>query len=42
MGVDAKLDKAAVAKALVERCVAGEFGGIAYRAAQGPKAVRKG
>ena len=28
-----------MAKALAERCVAGEFGGIAYRAAQEPAAA---
>ena len=42
MGVDAKLDKAAVAKAIAEHCVAGKFGGITYRAAQEPEAVSKG
>ena len=42
MGVDATLDKAAVAKALAERFVAGEFGGIAYRASQEPEAISKG
>jgi hypothetical protein len=38
----AKQEKAAVATALALRCVAGEFEGISYRAAQAPEALASG
>ena len=39
MGVDAGRDKSNVTRTFAERCVAGEFGGVANRAAQAPEAL---
>lgn len=39
---DAKRDKTELTRTLAERCLAGEFGGIPYRAAQSPEAVELG
>jgi hypothetical protein len=42
MGEDAGRDKTNMTRTLAERCVAGEFGGVPYRAAQEPEAVEYG